>query len=186
MQNPTVLRGFNALIRLFDKAIAVFLGVLVGGLALGVIASVFLRYLFNISFAWAEELMTMLFIATTFFGAALGLRESEHIAIALPAGKNSARLHKILRILSMIVIVAVSAFVFKYSRIWIERVGQIPSPATGINSGVFYAMVPVSFSITIFYAILQIASEFVGIEPPVTKSKFEGDVEPVAAEGIEP
>jgi TRAP-type C4-dicarboxylate transport system permease small subunit len=186
MQDPTILRGFNALVRLFDKALAVLLGVLVGGLAVGVIASVILRYLFNVSFAWAEESLTMVFIATTFFGAALGLREGEHIAISLPSGKGAVALRAFLRILSMAVIVVVSWFVFKYSRLWISKVGTIPSPATGIENGVFYAIVPISFGITIFYAVLHIVSEFVGIEPPVTKSRFDGDVETGDAGGTEP
>ncbi len=51
-------------------------------LAAGVIISVILRYVFSIAFVQSEELLTMVFVATTFFGAALGLRESEHIAVS--------------------------------------------------------------------------------------------------------
>lgn len=173
MDNPS-LRALNALIRLLDKALAVLLEALVGLLASGVVVSVVLRYVFGVSFAWAEELMTMIFIATTFFGAALGLREGEHIAITLPSEGRFLR-RRVLKILVQLSIVVVSAFVFRYSRVWIARVGAVPSPATGIPNGSFYAVVPVSFGITIFYAAVRIFSEFVPIDPPATKSRFDGE-----------
>lgn len=169
--------ALNALVRFLDKALAVLLGTLVGVLASGVIVSVILRYLFGVSFAWAEELMTMIFIATTFFGAALGLREGEHIAITLPSEGRPLR-RRVLSILVQLSIVVVSSFVFKYSRVWIARVGAVPSPATGIPNGSFYTMVPVSFGITIFYAAVRILSEFVPIDPPATKSRFDGEADP--------
>lgn len=41
-------------------------------LAAGVIISVILRYVFSIAFVQSEELLTMVFVATTFFGPLLG------------------------------------------------------------------------------------------------------------------
>ncbi len=153
-----------------------------GLLALGVVVTVLLRYVFGVSFAWAEELLTMVFIATTFFGAALGLREGEHIAISLFPPKKPI-LQKALSILVMLVVIVVSAFVFKYSRVWISKVGGVPSPATGIVSGVFYQFVPISFAITIFYAAVQILSQFVEIRLPATKSVFQDFSELGGGEG---
>lgn len=176
MKNSRFLRAFNALVRYLDKALAVFLGVLVGVLTTSVILTVILRYVLGVSFAWAEELMTMVFIATTFFGAALGLRENEHIAIALPSEGHPLR-RRVLSVIVMLVIIAISTFVLLYARIWIERVGRVPSPATGIESGFFYSIVPISFGIVIFYAAVHILSEFAAIDPPTTKSRFEGEPE---------
>ena len=41
--------------------------VLTGTMTLAVIISVILRYFFNLSFIWAEEAITYMFIGTTFF-----------------------------------------------------------------------------------------------------------------------
>ena len=176
MRNPTVIGILNRFIGCIDKVLALFLGALTGCLAVGVILTVILRYLFGISFAWAEEMLTTVFIATTFFGAALGLREKEHIAITLFFEKSSPTLRRFLNVLGMVVMIVVSIFVFKYSRQWISKVGKVPSPATGIPNGIFYTMVPVSFLITIFYAVVHILSEFITIDPPITKSRFDEDV----------
>lgn len=156
----------NAFIRIVDKIVSALLALCIGVLAFGVIVSVFLRYVFNISFVWAEELMTIIFVASTFFGAAIGVREKEYIAITglfnnLPKGVT-----KTLRILVFLIIIAVSATVFYFSVIWIQRVGAVPSPATGIKNGIYYSIVPISFALTIFYSFVNILSEFIRIDPP--------------------
>ena len=143
------------------KCFPLFGKILVGILAGGVIISVFLRYVFNISFVWSEEILTMVFVATTFFGAALGMREHEHIAISHFVDKASPRLRRVFVVSSQIIIIMVSLFVIYYSLRLIGKVGRIPSPATGISKGVYYSMIPISFAITIFYAIINIIGQFV-------------------------
>lgn len=172
MQNNSIIRAINAFLHLMDRILAVVLGLLAGILTLGVIVSVFLRYVFGISYAWAEELLVMSFIATTFLGAALGLREKEHIVISLFADDGSIW-NKARNSLAMIAVIIVCTFIFRYSLIWMSRVGSIPSPATGIPYAVFYALVPVSFGISILYALSNILAEFAPIEAPRTKSRFE-------------
>lgn len=70
--------------------------ILMGTLTIGIILSVLLRYLFGVTFVWAEASITMLFIGTTYFGAVLGVRENEHINInflveRLPYGLAKSR-----------------------------------------------------------------------------------------------
>jgi len=89
----------NSLIRKVDGLLSLLGKILVGLLASGVIVSVFLRYVFSIAFVWSEELLTMVFVATTFFGAALGLREQEHIAITYFTEKMPAAIRKVLAIM---------------------------------------------------------------------------------------
>jgi TRAP-type C4-dicarboxylate transport system permease small subunit len=169
-----------------DGGLAILLGSLVGTLTFGVILSVVLRYFFGISFAWAEELLTIVFIATTFFGAALGLREKEHIAINLVPESAPPAIKKAMAIIICAAIIIVSIFIFRYSTAWIARVGKVPSPATGISNGTFYTIVPISFGITIFYAIVQILSEFMPIDPPRTRSTFDGSEVAPVEKGIHP
>ena len=51
---------------------------------------VFCRYLFEMPLAWAEELVRYTYIAVSFLGAAVALRERTHISIdILPSIINS-------------------------------------------------------------------------------------------------
>jgi TRAP-type C4-dicarboxylate transport system permease small subunit len=177
MQASFLLRVLNNAIHAIDRILSVILGSLIFILAFGVMISVFLRYVFGISFAWAEELLTMSFVISTFLGAALGLREKEHISISLLQTKNKS-VNTIISVVSMILLIIILAFVYHYSLIWIARVGGVPSPATGIRYAYFYALVPISFGISIFYAICTILEQFLPIEPPKTKSQFDsGNIE---------
>lgn len=67
------LQGLNALV--LSAMIAAMLGC--------VFANVVSRYLFEVSFAWAEEAARFLMIWTVFLGAGLALRHGLHVAVTL-------------------------------------------------------------------------------------------------------
>ncbi len=148
---------------------------LVAILATGVIISVILRYVFSIAFVWSEELLTMVFVATTFFGAALGLRESEHIAVSNFVSAMPKRTQKVVTIIAQVVIILVSFIMVYYSYRMIMKVGRVPSPATGILRGYYYAMIPISFVFTAFYGVVNILKEYMDIPEPTKgyKDDFE-------------
>ena len=166
----------NNLVRTVDTLLSLLGKVLVGVLASGVIVSVLLRYVFSIAFVWSEELLTMIFVATTFFGAALGLREREHITISYFVDKTSSRVKKWVTLFTYAIIIGVAVFVFIYSIRMIQKVGGVPSPATGIVRGVYYSMIPITFTFTIFYAVVGIIGQFRPIVDPEKGYKDDLDL----------
>jgi len=158
-----------------DKVLSILGKALVAVLASGVIISVILRYLFSIAFVSSEELLTMVFVATTFFGAALGLREGEHIAVNNFTAMMPDKLKKLCNILVQVFIIILSVVMIYYSIRIIRKVGGVPSPATGIARGFYYSLMPISFVITIFYAVVNILKLYIHIDEPVKgyKEDFE-------------
>ena len=165
----------NALVRAIDKGLSLLGKILVGVLAGGVIISVLLRYVFSIAFVWSEELLTMVFVATTLFGAALGLREQEHIAISYFVEKMPLKIRKIFTIVTYVVILIVAVFVCIYSIRMIQKVGGVPSPATGIQRGVYYSMIPITSVLTIWYSLVGIVGQFMPIADP--EKRYKDDLE---------
>ncbi|WP_320130778.1 TRAP transporter small permease [uncultured Sphaerochaeta sp.] len=165
----------NKIIHHCDTILSVLGKTLEAILAVGVIASVILRYVFSISFVWSEELLTMVFVATTFFGAALGMREKEHITITNFVDRMPAPVKVVLRIIAQIIVIIVSICMIYYSFRIIHKVGKIPSPATGIPKGIYYSIIPITFFLTILYSVINILSEFIVIEKPLKgyKEDFE-------------
>src|SRR6056297_3645711 len=100
----------NRLFEKVDRGLILLCIYLTGILALTIIFTVFLRYVFGITFVWAEEVITYLFIGTTFFGAALVTKENEHISIPalLEALPHTPR--KILSVFGLIVSIVVVLF----------------------------------------------------------------------------
>jgi len=148
-----------------DKTISVILSILVAYLAIGVLLTVFLRYLFGISYGWFEESLTTGFIFITFLGAALSVREHQHIAITYFLDRSTGRKHLILQVLVELIIIVVSLVITIYSIKWIRAVGNTISPASGVMKGVYYSMVTISSLLTILYCILEIVGYFIPIPP---------------------
>jgi TRAP-type C4-dicarboxylate transport system permease small subunit len=169
-------------VKLVDKVLSVWCTALMAVMTVMVIVSVFLRYALNISFVESEEAITLLFVATTYFGMALGVREGDHIAITYFADIAPPRVRTAIRVLIMLIVIAVSAVVFRQSLHWIAKVGGVPSPSIHIPYKYFYAMVPVSSVLMIFYAAVNILSLVVPVPPADKGYEADGEI-PAAGNG---
>ena len=170
----------NRFIKALDKILSVYCYTMMGIMTVAIILSVFLRYVFNITFVRAEEAITMVFVATTFFGAALGIREYDHINIAYFRDKASPRVKKGIDIFVNVVIVFVMVFLFKNSLVWIDKVGDVRSPGMQIPTKYLYVMVPISCILSIFYALTNILKDFI----PIDKPEYGYDREEFGDDGI--
>lgn len=157
----------NKFVKTLDKILSVLNYSLMAVLTVSIILSVFLRYVFNITFVKAEEAITMMFVATTFYGAALGIRERDHINIEFFYEKTSDRVKGYIDIFVNIVIIFVMIYLFKNSLIWIQKVGDVKLPSLQVATKYLYVMVPVSSVLAIFYCLVGILEKFVSIEEPV-------------------
>lgn len=107
-------------------------------------AQVVMRYVFNGSFDWADEVSRIAFVWTTFLAIPLGIREGSHVGITLlvdkfPAGLSSAiaRLMNLLAAGMLLVVFWTSITVAAAT--WSERLG-----AVNMTSSVFF--IPVILS----------------------------------------
>lgn len=158
----------NKVLKIIDKIISFLLSTLVAILAIGIISTVFLRYIFGISYNSFEEFLTICFAAIIFLGSALAIRENQHIQISFFKDTFSQKKQKIIEIIIMVIIIIISVFIINFSIKWISMVGSTVSPASGIPMGIYYLIVPISFSLTIFYCLIDIASKFINIETAKT------------------
>ena len=142
----------------FDRALLVWCLIITALLAVVVILSVFLRYVLGITFVWAEEVITMLFIGTTFFGAALTTKENEHIGIPALLESLPKPARKVLTIIGLLITVVVVGFLFHRSLNWIQKAGDLVTPGLRIPERYFYYMVPVSAALMGFYCLRRIFS----------------------------
>jgi TRAP-type C4-dicarboxylate transport system permease small subunit len=133
-------------------------------LTVGVILSVFLRYVLNISFIWSEELIVFIFIATTYFGIILCVKEGEHIAIDYFKNLFPAKIKLIIETF----ITAIAIFTLSYlaytSAGWINTVGNTLTSGLKIHYRYVYIMMPISFTISALYELIEIIKKFVSFK----------------------
>jgi len=139
-----------------------------------VIISVFLRYIFGVTFIWAEEAITMLFVASSFYGAVLCLHENEHIQIDFLYQTFPPKLKAIMDIIINFVILFVAFYMTKLSIFWISKVGDVLTSGMRVPIKIFYSMIPISCTIMCIYCVFSIIKE---INSLVKK-------EPTSVEGI--
>jgi len=129
---------------------------LMGGVAVWVIITVLLRYVFNIVFNWTEELIIYLFIASTYFGCILGIKEDEHIKISILKDKLPPKVKIVFDVfIDLVTIVFITSAAY-LSINWIEKTGKPVTPGLAIPFASVYMMVPISFALIALYEIREI------------------------------
>ena len=125
-------------------------------MSLLVISFVFLRYFFGVTFVWAEELITMLFISTTFFGAVLGMKYREHINIGFFEERLPDGMRRFVDIINHAIILGLQVAIIILSMNWIEKVGNVLTNGMRIPIKYFYFMMPLSSTLIGCYCIIHI------------------------------
>lgn len=162
-------RIINGLFIGFDKGLFYLDTGLMGGLVLLVIVSVFLRYIFNISFNWTEELIVFVFIATTYFGIILGIRWDEHIKVTILKDKMPSKVKISLEVLiSLITLITVIAAAY-LSFGWIEKVGGKVTSGLKLKFSTVYYMFTVSFILVAIYEIREIVLRVINLKKEISK-----------------
>lgn len=121
-----------------------------------VIIFVFLRYFFGITFVWAEEMITMLFISTTYFGAVIGMRYNEHINIGFFYDQMPEWIKPYIEVLNSLIIFGLQVGITIISFKWIGKVGNVLTNGMRLPIKYFYYMMPISCILIGIYCLFRI------------------------------
>lgn len=124
-----------------------------------VIVSVFLRYFFGMSYVWSEELMTLLFIFTTFFGSVLAIKEKGHIAIDYFLQRLPDSAQKVVNIIFDLIIAFIQIQITRMSLSWIGQAGNVLSAGLRIPFRYIYLILPLSSVLMVIYCVFDIFQE---------------------------
>jgi len=115
------------------------------GLMIAVVSTqVIIRYVFNDSLDWADEISRIAFVWTIFLAIPLGIREGTHVGIEILIKRFPDKLQKIISRITNILAAALMLVIFWGSIIvasttWSERLG-----AVDITSSVFFFPITIS------------------------------------------
>jgi TRAP-type C4-dicarboxylate transport system permease small subunit len=133
---------------------------LMAGMAALVVANVFMRYVFNNSIVWAEELSRYMMVWVGFIGSGLVLRIGAHIAVDVFQDLLPHRVAQAMRVLVWLLLAGVFGVMawlgFRYvSFAW----GQ-ETPVLNWNFGLIYIAVPLG-ALLMLLNLVFIAAPFV-------------------------
>lgn len=133
-------------------------------LLMAVTVTVVLRYFFNISFIWAEELILFTFIATTYFGVVMCVKEDEHIAIDFFVNKLPLLGRKVVETLISLIGIVTLLWLAKVSLGWIETVGGTLSSGLKLPYKYVYSWMPFSFTVCAIYEVRKILGRWLKVD----------------------
>ncbi|HET7521943.1 MAG TPA: TRAP transporter small permease, partial [Bacillales bacterium] len=97
---------------LIEKLLQVIIVVCLSITVIITFLQVLFRYVFDMAFGWSQEVLMISFLYSVFFGAALALKNNEHLQVDI-LDKVSERIKKVLKVIEMIIIGAmIIAFIF--------------------------------------------------------------------------
>ena len=118
-----------------------------------VITNVFLRYLFNYSIFWAEEVATICFVWCVFVGASATYKHKMDMGIDLLIKKTPAKIEIAIRFAVQLILLALNGYIF-YMAIVFTKIAWIkPTAVLGVSSAVLNSALIVGFGLITFHTI---------------------------------
>ncbi|CAK7003173.1 MAG: 2,3-diketo-L-gulonate TRAP transporter small permease protein YiaM [Desulfovibrio sp.] len=113
---------------------------------------VLMRYGFQASLSWSEEIARYLFIWLIYIGISYGVKKNAHVAVTALDMVVSSKGRYFLKVLSSVIFLIFSAIIVYYS--WqvcakIMRLGQ-EAPGTGLEMWLVYLAAPTGFALAGF------------------------------------
>ncbi|MCM3762069.1 TRAP transporter small permease [Alkalihalobacillus oceani] len=131
-----------------------------------IFVQVVLRYVFNYSLYWSEEVARYLIIWFIFIGSSIAVREKAHATVDLLLVYLPPRFKRILSILGSVIAIIFFVLIFQSGIQTIENVMQFNNvtPALGIPMYMPYLAIPVGSTLMILRFIQLIIAELRGFQ----------------------
>lgn len=133
-----------------------FIGFVLLILILLVVLQTFARYILHFSLPWVEEVAIYLLLLMTFLGAALGLKDWEHVTIRVLLDRLPTTLERSLHFIFIVLILVFLYAVFRGSLVLITLSWHTPSNSVRwLTVGHVYLILPAAIGIMTYYLVLQ-------------------------------
>ncbi|NCB41284.1 MAG: TRAP transporter small permease [Clostridia bacterium] len=178
---------FN-IIRVFNKAEEILIIAMFSAMVIVIFAQVIMRYVFNNSLYWSEELGKFFFVWISWLGISLGEREGEHIKITMLVDKLSFKKAHIFNVISSLIVLGICLLTFYYSSSLV--LSQWTTKYAGIHISISwgYLAVAVGTGLMSIRSIVAILKSFKAIKNGPSeadaKNNFSIELERLAETGL--
>jgi len=118
-----------------------------------VIINVFLRYLFNYSIFWAEEVATICFVWCVFLGASATYKHKMDMGIDLLINKTPPKIERFIRYVVQLILLALNGYIFYIAIIFTKIAWVKPTAVLGVSSAIVNSALIVGFGLITFHTL---------------------------------
>lgn len=146
-----------------------------GFVAAGVIFAVIMRYFFNISFTFLEELITLVFTFTTFWGIGICVLENEHVLIDFFFVKIPEHIQRWVNVVNYTIVLISLAILQYYAIGWIRVAGKTISNGMRIKYIYIYGIMPIGVGVSLICVLVKIYSLVKNVDLSFLKPVYENE-----------
>jgi TRAP-type C4-dicarboxylate transport system permease small subunit len=118
-----------------------------------VIVNVLLRFLFNYSITWAEEVSTICFVWSVFVGASAVYKHKMDIGIDVLILKLPLQGQHYVRLLVSFLLLLINGYIFYMSIVFTSIAWSKPTAVLGVSSAIFNSALIVGFGMITFHTL---------------------------------
>lgn len=129
---------------------------------------VIMRYVFNSSLSWSEELARYIFIWQIWLGASIGVRDKKHIKVELIFGLVKGRGKKVIDIIASFIWLTFSIFITVNGTQLVLDLVQKGALSSGMRIPLYfvYASLPLSTGVMALRLIMEVYETVIGLFEP--------------------
>jgi C4-dicarboxylate transporter, DctQ subunit len=150
----------SGLISLLDKLFLYVLGAALGAVVSICIIQVIARYVFDASFAWAEEISATLVLWAVWVGASLAIKSNSHLRLHLLERKIHPRNRLFLRLVQKSLILFFAVAMAYASKVVLQVNENITLMSLPITVNIMYWSVPVGCVLMIYYCLRSMLDDY--------------------------
>ena len=150
-----MLNIFDRFLDFISAVVKYVILVMTTGIFIIVLFTVFSRYLFNYVASWSEEVPRYLLVWIGFLGAALAVRQNEHIGFDYIFNKLPPTGQKILALLLNLGIVIIGLIMLVYGFDFVKQFGGDWMESIPYTNIWFYSSLPVSGALILLYILRE-------------------------------
>lgn len=163
IERPEIAGRHGVLVRLVYGVVQALSVVTLAAYVIILFIQVVLRYAFNSSIFWSEEIVRYGLVWNVMLGAALITLKSGHIRIDILEGLLPPGLRHHLTTAIHLVSLLFVGLLFYYGVLFLRRTATQLSPATGLPMGVAYGAISVGAGLMMFFLLVVVLGHLRGV-----------------------
>ena len=117
------------------------------------------RFVLKSPLPWSQDVIRLCFTYLVFLGAAYCVKENAHLGIDVVISMLKPKARKVLDLLISLVLLAFFLFLAYYGVAFMQTGGSQMAPYLPLSMSLYYASVPISAALMVFYMMLQLMEQ---------------------------
>jgi len=118
-----------------------------------VIVNVFLRYLFDYSIFWAEEVATICFVWCVFIGASATYKQKMDMGVDVLITRTPEHIEKFIRFVVSLILLAINGYIFYMAVVFTKIAWAKPTAVLGVSSAIVNSALIVGFGLITLHTL---------------------------------